>query len=360
MSSITLFGAGSWGTALSVQLDAAGRDVTLWARRDEVVEEIRRTSHNPTYLPELLIPSSVTITTDLQEAAEASSLWGLAVPSQQLRDRAVALRPYVRDDVTVVSLSKGIENETLLTMSQVLDEVLEEVPRGRLGVLHGPSHAEEVAEGRPTTVVAAATDADQAERIRRSFMTERFRVYLNTDVVGVEIAGAAKNVLGIAAGICDGVGYGDNAKAALVTRGIAEIQRLGRRLGAQAQTFAGLAGIGDLVVTCMSRHSRNRHLGEQIGEGKTLETALEEMDMVAEGVRTTRAVSNLAARHDVEMPITNAVRAILFEGTHPHEMVKRLMTRSAKHEHWFPEPAGDGNGSPPRAPQSASQPAADR
>lgn len=337
MSSITLFGGGSWGTALSVHLASAGRDVTLWARRPEVVEEIRRTSHNPTYLPELLIPSSVYITTDLETAATASNLWGMAVPSQNLRKRAESLRPYADEDVRVVALSKGIENDTLLTMSQVLDDVFEEVPRRQVGVLYGPSHAEEVAEGRPTTVVAAAPDETEARHIQRRFMTERLRVYLNTDVLGVEIGGSAKNVLAIAAGISDGVGYGDNAKAALVTRGLAEMQRLGRALGANPQTFSGLAGIGDLVVTCMSEHSRNRYLGEQIASGHSVDEVLGDMEMVAEGVRTTRSVYHLAQQHGVEMPITSAVHAILFDGKKPSQMVKRLMTRSAKPENWMPE-----------------------
>lgn len=336
MSSITLFGAGSWGTALSVHLASAGRDVVLWARRPEVVEEIHRTSHNPTYLPELLIPSSVHITTDMEKAAKASDLWGVAVPSQNVRARMEALRPYAHEDVRMIALSKGIENETLLTMSQVLDDVFEAVPRAQIGALYGPSHAEEVAEGRPTAVVAAAPEENEARRIQKTFMTERLRVYINTDVLGVEIGGSAKNVLAIAAGIADGVSYGDNAKAALVTRGLAEIRRLGRALGANPQTFAGLAGIGDLVVTCMSQHSRNRYLGEQIAAGKSLDEVLDEMEMVAEGVRTTRSVYNLAKRHGIEMPITEAVHAILFDDKSPRKMVKRLMTRSAKHENWLP------------------------
>lgn len=336
MSSITLFGAGSWGTALSVHLASAGRDVVLWARRPEVAEEIRRTSHNPTYLPELLIPSSVHITTDLQTAAEASNLWGMAVPSQKLRKRLKALRPYVDEDVRLVALSKGIENETLLTMSQVLNDVFERVPSEQIGALYGPSHAEEVAEGRPTAIVAAAPDEEEARHIQKSFMTDRLRVYVNTDVLGVEIGGSAKNVLAIAAGIADGVSYGDNAKAALVTRGLAEIRRLGQALGADPQTFAGLAGIGDLVVTCMSQHSRNRYLGEQISSGKSLDEVLNEMEMIAEGVRTTRSVYNLSKHHGVEMPITEAVHAILFDEKSPRKMVKRLMTRSAKHENWLP------------------------
>lgn len=334
MSSITLFGAGSWGTALSVHLASAGRDVVLWARRPEVAEEIRRTSHNPTYLPELLIPSSVEITTDLEEAARASNLWGMAIPSQNLRARAEALRPFVHPEVRMVALSKGIENETLLTMSQVLDDVFDEVPTEQIGALYGPSHAEEVAEGRPTAVVAAASGEDEARCIQSAFMTERLRVYLSTDVLGVEIGGSAKNVLAIAAGIADGISHGDNAKAALVTRGLAEIRRLGEALGADPQTFAGLSGIGDLVVTCMSRHSRNRYLGEQISTGRSLDEVVNDMEMVAEGVRTTRSVYNLSKHHGVEMPITEAVYAVFFDNKSPRKMVKRLMTRSPKHETW--------------------------
>jgi len=340
MSSITLFGAGSWGTALSVHLASAGRDVVLWARRPEVAEEIRRTSHNPTYLPELLIPSSVSITTDLETAACASDVWGLAVPSQKLRSRAEALRAHAHGDVRMVALSKGIENKTLMTMSQVLDDVFERVPRDQIGALYGPSHAEEVAEGRPTAIVAAAPDQGEARQFQRVFMTERLRVYLNTDVLGVEIGGSAKNIMAIAAGIAEGVSYGDNAKAALVTRGLAEIRRLGEAMGAQPRTFSGLSGIGDLVVTAMSEHSRNRYLGVQISSGKCLDEVLDEMEMVAEGVRTTQSVHDLANRHGVEMPITEAIHAILFDDQSPRKMVKRLMTRSAKHEHWLPATLG--------------------
>jgi glycerol-3-phosphate dehydrogenase (NAD(P)+) len=342
MSSIALFGAGSWGTALSVHLASAGRNVILWARRSEAVQEIRRTSHNPTYLPELLIPSSVYITTDLETAAKGADFWGMAVPSQNIRRRAEALRPYASEDVTVVALSKGIENESLLTMSQVLNDVFTSIPREQIGVLYGPSHAEEVAEGRPTTVVAAAPREQSARRIQSRFMTERLRVYLNTDVRGVEIGGSAKNVLAIAAGIIDGVGYGDNAKAALVTRGLAEIRRLGRALGAKPQTFSGLSGIGDMVVTCMSKHSRNRHVGEQIARGKSLDQVLDDMDMVSEGVRTTRSVYNLARQEGIEMPITEAVHSVLFDDKRPSEMVKRLMTRSPKRENWLPESLRQG------------------
>jgi len=335
---ISIFGAGSWGTALAVHLAQSGRSVTLWARRDEQASEMAETRRNREYLPGIDLPPPVHVTSDLEEAAMASDMWAIAVPSQQVRSFVSRLRPYLRRDVIATSLAKGIENDTLMTMSQVLEDVL--VPplgRERIGVLYGPSHAEEVAEGRPTTVVAAAHAASVAESVQEAFMTDRLRVYANTDVIGVEIGGSAKNVLAIAAGISDGVGYGDNAKAALVTRGIAEIKRLGLALGADAMTFAGLAGIGDLVVTCMSRHSRNRGLGEQIGSGKTLDEALGSMHMVAEGVKTTQSIHDLAQRHHIEMPITEAVYAVLFKGRRPHEMMEKLMTRSAKRENWLPE-----------------------
>jgi glycerol-3-phosphate dehydrogenase (NAD(P)+) len=336
-ASITLFGAGSWGTALAAHLANQDRDVTLWARREDAVAQMRQTHHNPTYLPEVQIPESVNLTSDLETAAEATSLWAIAVPSQNLRRVAARLDAHVRPGLTVVSLAKGVENETLQTMSQVLDEELSGVSAQKIGVLYGPSHAEEVARSHPTTVVAAAPTEPRAEWIQDAFMTERLRVYVNTDVQGVEIGGSAKNVLAIAAGISDGVGYGENAKAALVTRGLAEIRRLGIAMGASPKTFAGLTGIGDVVVTCMSDHSRNRYLGEQIGRGESLDDIQSDMDMVAEGVRTTQSVRNLAHKHEVEMPITEAVHGILFEGERPQEMVDELMTRSAKRELWIGE-----------------------
>ena len=336
-TSITLFGAGSWGTALAVHLAAAGRDVTLWARRNEAVEQMRSTQHNPTYLSDIEIPPSVHVTSDLEAAAGASSLWAVAVPSQNLRSVATRIAPLTRPGTTVVSLAKGIENDTLQTMSQVLADELTGMEAQQIGVLYGPSHAEEVAQSQPTTLVAAAPTEPRAEWVQHAFMTERLRVYVNTDVVGVEIGGSAKNVLAIAAGMGDGVGYGDNAKAALVTRGLAEIRRLGIAMGAKPQTFAGLAGIGDLLVTCMSPHSRNRGLGEKIGKGKALEEIESEMDMVAEGVRTTQSVKELARHHDIEMPITEAVHRVLFEDQRPEDMVDELMTRSAKREHWLPQ-----------------------
>lgn len=332
---VAIIGAGSWGTALAISLAESGHDVRLWARRNEAAERMREERHNPSYLPDADIPPEVLITSDLEEAVSDREFWIFATPSQAVRSVATRLVDRVHDGLILVSVAKGIENGTLLTTTEVLRETLPAVPRGRIGVLYGPSHAEEVARHVPTTVVAAAHDLATAEAIQTLFMTPTLRVYVNQDVCGVEIAGSVKNVLAIAAGISDGVGFGDNAKAAILTRGMAEIRRLGVAMGADPLTFAGLAGIGDLVVTCMSGLSRNRHLGELIGRGMTLEEAESTMTMVAEGVRTTASVVELARRHDVEMPITFAVHSILFENKSPQEAVRDLMMRSAKREDWL-------------------------
>ena len=334
---IAMIGAGSWGTALSISLANVGHDVSLWARRPAAAAFMDQERHNPTYLPRVEIPDSVHITAHLEEAVRGKEMWVFATPSQAVRDAASRLAPFAHPALTVVSVAKGIENQTLKTTTQVLQEVLPAIPRERFGVLYGPSHAEEVAEGFPTAVVAAAHALPVAEEIQDAFMTSRLRVYVNADVLGVEIAGSVKNVMAIAAGMSEGVGYGDNAKAALITRGMAEITRLGVAMGANRATFFGLAGIGDLVVTCMSKLSRNRHLGEQIGKGQSLEAVEASMQMIAEGVKTTRSVHELAQRHQVEMPITEAVYAILFDGKKPREAVFDLMTRSAKKEDWLPD-----------------------
>ncbi len=337
-TNMAVLGAGSWGTALAVSLVSGGHRVALWARRPEAAATMARHRHNPTYLPEVVLPEAVHVTADLRQAAEDKDLWVIATPSHAVRTLAADLAPYAHPNLIVVSLAKGIENETLMTTTQVLGTVLTPpVPHARIGVLYGPSHAEEVAAGQPTTLVAAAPSLAVAEQAQAAFMTPRLRVYVNDDVLGVEIGGSVKNVMAIAAGMSDGIGYGDNAKAALITRGMAEIQRLGLAMGAQPATFAGLTGIGDLVVTCTSRHSRNRYLGEQIGKGKRLDEVLSEMQMVAEGVKTTASVYALARRYGIEMPITEAVYAILFEGKKPADAVQELMTRSAKQEDWLPE-----------------------
>lgn len=296
-----------------------------------------RDRHNPTYLPGSEIPENVQITSDLDEAAGERNLWVFAMPSQAVRRVAELVAHLAGEDLIVVSLAKGIENGTLLTTTHVLDEALPDVPLSHIAVLYGPSHAEEVAEGKPTAVVAAAHSADVAREVQHFFITDRLRVYVNPDVTGVEIGGSVKNVLAIATGLAEGLGYGDNTKAAIVTRGLAEIRRLGMAMGAEPATFGGLAGIGDLVVTCMSKLSRNRHLGELIGKGMTLQAAEKSMTMVAEGVRTTKSVHELAQKYGIELPITEAVYGILFEDKNPQQAVDELMSRSAKREDWLPD-----------------------
>lgn len=337
---IAVLGAGSWGTALTHSLAVdGGHEVRLWARRSDLAEDLRVTRRNPDYLPQVELPATVTITSDLHEAVIDCRLVVFATPSQAVRSVASALRERLGSEEVVVSVAKGIEVGTLMTTSAVLRDVLVRADPDRIGVLYGPSHAEEVANRRPTTVVVSVPDAIVAEQVQEVFMTKHFRVYVNTDLIGVEIAGSVKNVMAIAAGISDGLGLGDNAKAALLTRGLAEIKRLGLALGAQPSTFAGLAGIGDLVVTCFSEHSRNRHFGEQIGRGHSMEEVEAQMRMVAEGVKSTLSVCEMARRLGVEMPITDAVYQMLFEHLRPQDAVMELMTRAAKHEDAFADSA---------------------
>lgn len=332
-----MLGAGSWGTALAIVLAKAGHEVALWTRRPEAAAFMARHRHNEYYLPGAHLPDSLLVTADIDEAVAGRRVWVFATPSQAVRNCAERVRSFATENTLCVSVAKGIENETLLTTTQVLRQVLEQVPRVQIGIVSGPSHAEEVVEEKPTTVVAAAYSSSVVQEIQSTFMTPRLRVYLNHDVLGVEIAGSVKNIMAIAAGISDGLGYGDNTKAAIVTRGLAEIKRLGLAMGAEPSTFSGLAGIGDLFVTAMSRHSRNRYLGEQIGRGLRLEDIEKNMKMVAEGVRTTDSVNTLAAKYQIEMPITEAVYAILFQGKKPQVAVDELMTRSAKREDWLPD-----------------------
>ena len=332
---IAVIGAGSWGTALAISLAESGHDVRMWARRQDAADSMTSSRHNPRYLPDAIIPEDMVITHDLDLATAGADVWLVAVPSQGVRKVASRLTGSFRKDLLIVSVAKGIENGTLMTSSEVLLDVFPDATPSQVAVLYGPSHAEEVARHCPTTVVAASTELQTAERVRDIFMTPTLRVYVNTDLKGVEIAGSVKNVLAIAAGISDGVGYGDNAKAAILTRGLAEIKRLGVAMGANEGTFGGLAGLGDMVVTCMSTLSRNRNLGFAIGQGKSLEEVQLEMTMVAEGVRTTASVMELAKSMNVEMPITAAVHSILFEGVPPKDAVRCLMMRRAKQEEWI-------------------------
>lgn len=329
---ISVLGAGGWGTTLAILLHFNGHKVTLWEYVKSYAKVLDKSRENKNYLPGIPIPTEIEITHDLDEAVNQQNMIVLAVPSQYLRNVVKDISPSDLKNSILVSVAKGIENKSLMTMSQMLKDEIPSLESSQIGVLSGPSHAEEVAQRIPTAVVAASTDAGTSKSIQGAFITSYFRVYGSTDILGVEMGGAFKNVIAIGAGIIDGVKFGDNTKAAIMTRGIAEISRLGIAMGAQPETFAGLSGMGDLIVTCMSRHSRNRYVGEQIGAGKTLKQVLKSMKMVAEGVETSRSASMLAAKNSVETPITTEVFKILFEDKDPVKATTDLMTRDMKME----------------------------
>jgi glycerol-3-phosphate dehydrogenase (NAD(P)+) len=331
---IAVLGAGSWGTTLAILLAEKGHEVTLWSFLDKDAVAIRATRENADFLPGIRIPESVNVTSVLLDAVAGASLIVAAVPSQHLRSVMTRLHGATPTDVILVNVAKGIENGTLMTMSEMLHDTLPELDPARFATLSGPSHAEEVSRRIPTTVVAASVSHDTARHVQEAFIMPFFRVYASTDVRGVEIGGALKNVIAIAAGIIDGANLGDNTKAAVMTRGIAEIARIGVALGARIQTFGGLSGIGDLMVTCMSRHSRNRHIGVEIGKGRKLQEILGEMVMIAEGVATTQSAWDLARKVGVEVPIIEQVHRILFEDKDPLLACRDLMTRDPKAEHW--------------------------
>ena len=329
----TIIGAGSWGTALAVVLESNGHDVVIWAREKEIAANINTNHHNPTYLPDLNIPPAIKCSTNLEDCLHDRDLIVFATPSHTMREVAEKVKPYLSGSELIVTVSKGIENKTYLTMTQVLTEVLEGVViEDHIGTLSGPSHAEEVARLKPTVVVSAAYSKSTARAIQDAFMTPMFRVYLNYDVLGVEVSGAVKNIMAIAAGIIDGADLGDNIKSALLTRGLFEMTRLGTQIGASRETFSGLAGIGDLIVTCTSQHSRNRYVGYHIGLGENLKDVISKMDMIAEGVKTTKSVYGWSQQLNIEMPITEMVYRVLFEGMNPHDAMFELMTREAKDE----------------------------
>lgn len=335
MKSVTVLGAGSWGTTIAIHLSLNGYLVSLWEFQPAIAEELKKRRENIELLPGVSIPESINIFSDLRGiVSDRADLLVFAVPSHVLREVARKVSPFISGVPFVVSVVKGIENETLKRMSEVLEEELPRDLLNSVAVLSGPSHAEEVSRQIPTSVVVASTNRDVAETVQKVFLSPRFRVYTNLDVVGVELAGALKNIIAIAAGISDGLGFGDNTKGALLTRGLAEITRLGVAMGARESTFAGLSGIGDLITTCLSQYSRNRYVGEEIGKGKSLSQVLDSMLMVAEGIKTTEAASELARRYSVEMPITNEVYAVLFEEKNPAQAVEDLMTRTAKAETW--------------------------
>jgi glycerol-3-phosphate dehydrogenase (NAD(P)+) len=329
---ITLLGAGSWGTTLAILLANKSHEVTLWSFRDQDAHTINVKRENPSFLPGVRIPESVVATSDLVSSAKDTEMIVTAIPSQYVRSVMVQLKHLPFDRITVVNVAKGVENGTLMTMSEMLHDTVPNLPSRSIATLSGPSHAEEVSREIPTTVVTASAELETATLTQSVFMTPHFRVYVSTDLRGVELGGSLKNVIAIAAGIVDGANLGDNTKAALMTRGIAEITRVGVALGAHARTFAGLSGIGDLMVTCMSRHSRNRFVGVEIGKGRKLPDILSEMVMVAEGVETTKSARALARKAGVETPIVDEVYKMLFEGKNPHDACYDLMTRDPKGE----------------------------
>ncbi len=331
MTRVSVIGAGSWGTAVAA-IACGNADTVLWARRPELAVVMRDRHENPEYLPGLPLPESLGFTADLAEACARAEVVVLGVPSHGMRAVLTKAAPSVGADVPVVSLSKGVEQGSLRRMTEVVDEVLTDHDPGQVGVLTGPNLAREVAAGQPAASVVALRDPDAATALQSLFMTTTFRVYTNPDVVGCEIAGALKNVMAIAAGIADGLGYGDNTKAALLTRGLAELTRLGVALGGEPLTFSGLAGMGDLVATCSSTQSRNRTVGVELGKGRSLDDIVAEMKMVAEGVKTTAAVLELSQRAGIEMPIASFVGAVLYEGAQPKDLVLGLMLREAKAE----------------------------
>ncbi|MGH8913222.1 MAG: NAD(P)H-dependent glycerol-3-phosphate dehydrogenase [Acidimicrobiia bacterium] len=331
MSRIAVIGAGSWGTTAAC-LAARVTDTILWARRPEIADFINARRENPEYLPDLRLPDQLTATPDLGKAVSEATAVVMAVPSHGFRDVFTAAAGDIDDDVPIVSLTKGIEQGTLATMTQVIAEVSPGHDPGRIGVLTGPNLASEIAAGQPTAAVMAFRDTDTAMSLQSVFMGPSFRVYTNDDVPGCELGGALKNVMAIAAGMSDGLGFGDNTRATLITRALAELTRLGIALGGRPSTFAGLAGMGDLIATCISSNSRNHQVGYALARGQSLDAVVEEMRMVAEGVKTTRAVLDLAARNRIEMPIAGHVGLVLYEGMHPRDAVMRLMTRDAKSE----------------------------
>lgn len=329
---VAVLGAGSWGTTLAILLAEHRHDVTLWSYSSAQAEQMRATRANPDFLPGITIPADVRITDDLHDAVNETGLIVAAVPSQFLRGVVAQLCDHDFSRAVFVNVAKGIENGTLKTMSEVLADVVPNLPAVRIVTLSGPSHAEEVSRRIPTTVVAASTNLTTARLVQEAFMLPYFRVYVSNDIRGVELGGSLKNVIAIAAGIIDGAQLGDNTKAAVMTRGIAEIARLGVALGAHVRTFSGLSGIGDLMVTCMSRHSRNRYVGVEIGKGRKLPEILADMIMVAEGIATTQSAYDLALQTGVEVPIVAEVHKILFERKDPLKACYDLMTRDPKGE----------------------------
>ncbi len=330
---IGVIGAGSWGIALAFLLSENGHNVTVWSRSEASVNKLRAYHGNEDKLPGVVLKDDVKFTCSMEDAVSGKDIIVLVVPSAHMRETVRLVKPYISEDIDaqpiIVNCTKGIEESTLMLMSDV---ILDELPGTHVCVLSGPSHAEEVGKRMPTTIVVGAFDKDTAIEVQNVFMNDVFRVYISPDMLGIEIGAALKNVIALAAGMADGYGLGDNAKAALITRGIAEISRLGMAMGGKFETFAGLSGIGDLVVTCASMHSRNRRAGILIGQGKTMQEAMDEVKMVVEGVYSAKAALTLARQYDVDMPIVQGVNEILFEGKSVEEGITELMIREKRRE----------------------------
>lgn len=324
---IAVLGAGSWGTALSLVLADNGHEVRLWGHNEAHIQEINKTHKNEKYLPGISLPESILGYFSLEESLQDVDTIILAVPTKAIREVLQQMLSFRKEELTVVHVSKGIEPDTLLRISEIIEQELPLEIRKDIVVLSGPSHAEEVSLRHPTTVTVSSKNMESAERIQDLFINSNFRVYTNPDIIGVEIGGALKNIIALAAGISDGLGYGDNAKAALITRGLAEIARLGTKMGANPLTFSGLTGIGDLIVTCTSVHSRNWRAGNLLGTGQSLDEVLNNMGMVVEGVRTTKAAYQLSQQYEVNMPITIALYDILFNNVSAKNAVDSLMGR---------------------------------
>lgn len=326
---IGIIGAGSWGTALALLLSNNGHQVTLYSVIEEEIKMLKENHEHKDKLPGISLPETIEFTTDLKSSMTDKDLIVLAVPSPFTRTTSRGMKEFTKEGQLIVNVAKGIEENTMMTLTEIIEE---EIPQAIVAVLSGPSHAEEVGKGLPTTCVAGAKDEKDAEFIQEIFNSNVFRVYTSTDVLGIELGGALKNVIALAAGIADGLGYGDNAKAALITRGISEISRLGEAMGGKRETFHGLTGTGDLIVTCASMHSRNRRAGILIGKGYTMQEAMDEVKMVVEGVYSAKAAQQLAKKYHVELPIIDQVCSILFEGGCAEDAVEILMGREKKSE----------------------------
>lgn len=329
MAKISVLGAGSWGTALALLLYHNGHEVTLWSSLEDEVAMLLEKREHTSKLPGVKLPEEIAITSDLEGSLKNPDVAVLAVPSPFTRSTAERMAPFTKEGQIVVNVAKGVEENTLMTLSEIISE---EIPQADVCVLSGPSHAEEVGKGIPTTCVVSAEKRETAEYLQSIFMSPVFRVYTTPDILGVELGGALKNVIALAAGTADGLGYGDNTKAALITRGIAEIARLGTKMGAKIETFYGLSGMGDLIVTCASVHSRNRKAGYLMGKGYTMKEAMDEVKMVVEGVYSAKAAKSLAEKYQVEMPIIEEVNKVLFENKPAADAVRDLMIRDKKVE----------------------------